>query len=203
MCYKNGSLTREEVRDRVAEGSWERFNALLDATPAGNGGRIGFFFREAEITPQGALGYHRFDATDALVAAFSPAEEVRAVVEGQFLSMRLHAANIGMRRFASVLVTGGASTNRRIAQVIANVFGVPVYTAQTANSASLGAAYRALHGYLCRQRGEFVPFREVTARAVPFSRVADPDPDAHRVYSEMLPRYSALEKRILQASPQK
>jgi len=29
LCYKNGSLTRERVRDAVAGGSWDAFNALL------------------------------------------------------------------------------------------------------------------------------------------------------------------------------
>lgn len=53
LCYKNGSLTREDVRDRVANKSWAQFNALLAGTKAGNDGNIGFFFKETEITPQG------------------------------------------------------------------------------------------------------------------------------------------------------
>jgi xylulokinase len=73
--------------------------------------------------------------------------------------MRLHASNIGMRQFSSILVTGGGSSNTNICKVVADVFGVPVFKAETSNSASLGAAYRALHGWLCQQRQAFVPFR--------------------------------------------
>ena len=39
--FKNGSLTRERIRDSSAAGSWEKFNELLKATPAGNNGKIG------------------------------------------------------------------------------------------------------------------------------------------------------------------
>jgi len=44
LCFKNGSLTREYVRDKYAGGSWEEFNRLLMKTPPGNSGRIGMFF---------------------------------------------------------------------------------------------------------------------------------------------------------------
>jgi xylulokinase len=53
VCYKNGSLTREDVRNRVAHGSWEEFEKLLAQGAPGNNGHIGFFFKEHEITPQG------------------------------------------------------------------------------------------------------------------------------------------------------
>ena len=39
--YKNGSLTRQEVRDRCAKGQWEEFDRLLDSTRPGNDGNIG------------------------------------------------------------------------------------------------------------------------------------------------------------------
>jgi len=44
LCYKNGSLTRELVRDDVADGTWERFEALVADTAPGNGGRLGLYF---------------------------------------------------------------------------------------------------------------------------------------------------------------
>ncbi|CDP19373.1 unnamed protein product [Coffea canephora] len=33
LWYKNGSLTREDIRNRCAEKSWEVFNKLLQQTP--------------------------------------------------------------------------------------------------------------------------------------------------------------------------
>ena len=34
-------MTRERIRNEVAEGNWDLFNQLLDSTPRGNFGNIG------------------------------------------------------------------------------------------------------------------------------------------------------------------
>jgi sugar (pentulose or hexulose) kinase len=120
------------------------------------------------------------------VAQLTAAEEVRAVIEGQFLSMRYHSNNIGISHFKSILATGGASKNKSITQVIADVFGVPVYTAQTANSAALGAAYRAMHGAKCAAEKHFVPLGTVLSRASPFMKIAEPNMRAHEVYKDVI-----------------
>jgi xylulokinase len=196
ICYKNGSLTRERIRDGHAGGSWKLFSEALKRTPAGNGGNIGFYFLEPEITPPvTATGISRFDG-HGRVADFPDDVEVRAVVEGQFLSMRLHGERVGIRP-RSVLATGGASANREIAQVLADVFGVPVWTGDQPNSASLGAAYRALHGWRCRQEGRFISFSEAMEGASSFRRGAEPDRKAGEIYREMEKRYGALEKRVM------
>ena len=41
FSWKNGSLTRERIRDESAGGSWDLFNQLLDSTPRGNFGNLG------------------------------------------------------------------------------------------------------------------------------------------------------------------
>ncbi|XP_023254552.1 xylulose kinase-like, partial [Seriola lalandi dorsalis] len=53
-----------------------------------------------------------------LVSSFSPQVEVRAVVEGQFLSRRVHAERLGYSIVPGtrVMATGGASSNRQILQ---------------------------------------------------------------------------------------
>ena len=196
IVYKNGSLTREAIRDAVAEGSWSRFEALLAKGVPGNGGSIGFYYKEPEITPPVLkTGTHRFGPDGRPCTAFAPEAEVRAVVEGQFLSMRLHSGNVGLKP-VQILATGGASANRSILQVMSNVFGVPVFTATQPNSAALGAAYRALHGWTCAAQGRFVPFAEVMKAAPPFTRAAMPDTKANAVYTAMLPVYAKLEKSI-------
>ncbi len=196
ICYKNGSLTREFIRDRHADGSWRVFGEMLRQTEPGNGGRIGFYVKEPEITPTILkTGVTRF-GSDGSPAAFSPPEDVRAVYEGQFLSMRLHGGNIGLRA-GRILATGGASVDKGLIGVMADVFGVPVVTAAKADTASLGAAYRAMHGWRCREARAFVSFADVMAGAPPFRKLADPDPAAHAVYSAMLPRYAELERRVV------
>ena len=197
ICFKNGSLTREAVRQAVGAPDWKAFNALVARTPPGNAGRLGFFVREPEITPpMFKTGTWRFDADGRPQTAFAPEMEARAVLEGQFLCMRLHGGRVGLTP-ASILATGGASANPAILRVLSDVLGVPVYTGDQANSAALGAAYRALHGWRSRKARRCVPFAEVVTSAPPFTRAVDPDPAAHAVYTALLPRYAALEAQLL------
>ncbi|XP_061821031.1 xylulose kinase isoform X1 [Nerophis lumbriciformis] len=196
LCFKNGSLTRERVRNRCAEGSWEVFSAALRETPLGNDGYIGFFFDVLEIMPR-AVGIHLFDADNNKVSTVSAQAEVRALVEGQFLSRRLHAELLGYSIIpgSRVLATGGASCNKDILQVLSDVFNAPVYTIDVSNSACLGSAYRAMHGLLDKSG---VSFFDVLKKAPEARLVATPQPTAQQVYNHMLKRFAQLEKRVLQ-----
>jgi len=196
LCYKNGSLTREFMRDQAAGGSWKTYTALLDSTEPGNGGRIGFYIRDPEITPPILkTGIWRFAADGRPVDRFEPAEDCRAVYEGQFLSMRLHGRNVGFEP-RRLLATGGASVDASLIRVMSDVFGTPVYVAGKSDSASLGAAYRALHGWQCAESRGWVPFSETLQQAPPFRKAAEPDMRAHAVYTAMLERYAALERQV-------
>jgi xylulokinase len=209
LCYKNGSLTRERVREAAAPGAdWAAFNAALAAQPPGNGGYFGFFIDAPEITPAiPKAGTRRFGpgssagAATPLTGPFpTPAHEARAVVEGQFLSMRAHGESIGIVRPRRLIATGGASANAAVLQVLADVFGAPVFTAAQSDSASLGAAVRALHGAEVAARGgKFVPVEELRAAAGGDSGLklaCQPRPAATAVYTAMLPAYLAAEKVV-------
>ncbi|CAK7344731.1 unnamed protein product [Dovyalis caffra] len=173
LCYKNGSLTREDVRNRCAEKSWEIFNTHLEQTPPLNGGKIGFYYKDHEILPPLPVGFHRYElqnftgtAVEGLnereVKEFDPPSEVRAVIEGQFLSMRAHSERFGMPSPPKrIIATGGASANVSILNTLASIFGCNVYTVQQPDSASLGGALRAAHGWLCSQKGSFVPIADL------------------------------------------
>ena len=78
----------------------------------------------------------------AFVAFQDPPANARAIVEAQALSMQRHSDWIGERP-RSVRVTGGASKNRGILQVLADVFDARIETLSVSNSAALGAALRA------------------------------------------------------------
>ncbi len=196
LVRKNASLMREHIRDLCAGRAWAQFNAHLQATPPGNLGRLGFYHRSPEITPPtDRTGIFRFDAQDRPVPELPSAADCRGVVESQFLCLRAHAAAIGLTP-ASLLVTGGASVNRLLVQIAADVFGTPALAGAQPDSAALGAAYRAWHGWLCRQRGEFVPFAEAVDGAPEFQVMARPDPAAAAVYRDLLPRYVKLENLI-------
>lgn len=68
LCYQNGSLTREFIRDQYANGDWKTFNSLLGQTSPGNMNQVGFYFTRPEITPNLATpGIWRFDANGKLL----------------------------------------------------------------------------------------------------------------------------------------
>ncbi|KAI9106710.1 hypothetical protein K1719_022238 [Acacia pycnantha] len=170
LVYKNGSLAREEIRNRFAEKSWVTFNKFLQRTPPLNGGKLGFYYKDHEILPPLPVGFHRYvienftgDTLDGLteheVQEFDAPSEVRAIIEGQFLSMRAHAERFGIPSPQRIIATGGASVNDSILSSIASIFGCDVYTVERpgTDSASLGAALRAAHGFVCREKGSFVP----------------------------------------------
>jgi xylulokinase len=64
------------------------------------------------------------------------------LLEGQFLNMKHHTDWIGIA-VDRIRLTGGASRNDGIAQIVADVFGAPVERLSIANSAALGAAILA------------------------------------------------------------
>ena len=95
----------------------------------------------AEIVPhvpEPGVVRQNLDAADANA-------NVRAVIEAQALSSRLHSAWMDVP-VTSLSVTGGASANEEILRVYANVHDCPAHRFQTTNSAALGAALRAWHG---------------------------------------------------------
>lgn len=72
LCFKNGSLTRERIRGSA---TWEEFGKLLDATPRGNFGNMGFFFDDQEILPFAAPGDYRWNAQGGKLNKF-PSEDI-------------------------------------------------------------------------------------------------------------------------------
>ena len=131
LCYKNGSVTRERIRDAVAEGQWDLFNQLLNSTPRGNFGNVGMYYDYPEITPHNLQGDYRYNKDNEKVAKFASNEvEARALIEGQFMAKRLHIEKMGFKIEANtrIVVTGGASVNDSILQILADVFNAPVFT---------------------------------------------------------------------------
>ena len=67
LCYKNGSVTRERIRNEEADGSWEYFNKLLNSTPRGNFGNIGLYYDYLEITPHNKKGDFRYNKANEML----------------------------------------------------------------------------------------------------------------------------------------
>jgi len=135
ICFRNGSLAREALRDELGA-DWSAFEKeALAATVDSAGRNLTLPFYGAEITPR-----HDFIKP---ITSFSdeptPALRIRSLLEGQFLNMKLHSEWMGVAT-ERIRLTGGASKNDGIAQLVADVFQAPVERLEVANSAALGAA---------------------------------------------------------------
>lgn len=187
LCFKNGSLARERIRNNCSEGSWEFFNQLLDSTPRGNFGNIGLYYNVQEIIPF-LCGDYRFNKAGDRIMKFTSLEvEVRALIEGQFIAKRAYAEDFGFifDKDTKILATGGASCNKAILQVMADVFNAPVYVADVINSAAVGSAYQAKIGLLEPES----TFEEITSSLPAPKLVCTPYPDAMEIYEPMVQRY--------------
>jgi xylulokinase len=178
ICFKNGSLAREQIKNRFGL-NWNEFSEILLSTPAGNQGRMMLPYFLPEITPL---------VLEPMVARFgglTPDDlqaNVRAVAEAQVMAMYLHSNWTGPRP-QRIVVTAGGSENRGLLNVFAQVFGTEAHSFEVKESAALGAALRAAH--CCQnKKGKAVTWEEL---AEPFLRqssaaVAFPDPRQVEVY---------------------
>ncbi|KAJ8970915.1 hypothetical protein NQ314_000965 [Rhamnusium bicolor] len=194
LCFKNGSLTRERIRNNCAEGSWDIFNQLLNSTPRGNFGNMGLYFDAQEILPF-LQGDYRFTKTTRVCKFTSLEVEVRAVIEGQFIAQRAYAEDFGFKigKDTKILATGGASENKALLQVLADVFNSPVYVQEAANSAMLGAAYNAKLGLLSKTTSH----SEVTSCLPEPELACEPYSDAADIYGPMVERYRSIIHHLL------
>lgn len=141
-CFSNGSLAREEIAKRFNL-SWDDFaTAILEKTKPGNGGNLLLPYFVPEITPRVLKAGARWFGSDAFVSGQDAAAAARAVVEAQAISMRIHSDWIG-EKMHTILVTGGASRNRGLLRVLADVFQATILPLSVANSSALGGALRA------------------------------------------------------------
>lgn len=177
LCYKNGGLARELVRDSLPSSpevltSWQKFDQIATLSPSlgqssdpSSPMKLGLFFPRPEIVPNVDAGTWRFlykSRTSALMVADEttwnhPEDDVRAIIESQFLSLRLRSRDLvesptgpnahlppQPRR---IYLVGGASRNAAIAKIAGEVLGgwEGVYRLDVGeNACALGAAYKAL-----------------------------------------------------------
>ena len=189
ICFKNGSLAREKVRDAYGL-DWKGFSEALRGTPPGNNGAIMLPYFETEIVPRVLEpGVRRFNLAEDDAAA-----NCRAVAEAQMMSMRIHSEWMGVRP-DRLYATGGASIDTDLLQVMADVHGCPVSRFTVTNSAALGAALRAAHGWL-RAEGKDPGWGAiVTGFCEPAGdSEIQPRSDAEAVYGPLMERYRACEK---------
>ena len=136
LCFRNGALARDVVRKEAACGDWAEFSAAIESSPPA----VNVFLpiEVDEITPKRQKG--------RIYACSMPhnLEMPRASVEGQILNIKIHSKWINCVA-KKIILTGGASQSDSIAQIVSDIFGLPVYRIVVSDSAALGAAMRAAH----------------------------------------------------------
>lgn len=139
ICFLNGSLAREALKDELGL-DWNTFdNTSLSETQDSTGKNLTLPFYGPEITPR-----HNFTAPVSkgsieFESGSNASLRVRALLEGQFLNMRLHSQWMEVKP-ERIRLTGGASKSHGIAQLVANIFQAPVERLEVTNSAALGAS---------------------------------------------------------------
>jgi xylulokinase len=193
-CFQNGSLARERVRKSLGL-DWTSFSEALDRTPPGIHIVLPWF--EPEITPAVPVpGVRRYG-----VSRTEPDAAIRALVEGQMMSMALHSQWMGVK-IDAIYATGGAATNRSILQTMADVFGADVYQFEVGNSAALGAALRAAHADISSRapRVEWDDLLRGFAEPIARTRL-EPDRWRRAWYRDWMQVYAACEAHALGRGP--
>lgn len=168
LCYCNGALAREELKDTLNNGKggdWSAFNqAALSSPIAGKStpsapAKLGIYFPLPENIPNVRAGTWRFTYDGQSIKETSegwniPHDDARSILESQALSMRLRSDPLleeagDKRQPRRLYVVGGGSKNEAIVEVMAQVLGAKegVYRLDVgSNACALGAAYLAAWG---------------------------------------------------------
>ncbi len=190
VCFANGSLAREKMRDELG-GDWAVFEDAAGC--AADGGNLMLPFFVPEITPPGAFGGPLRRGDDGFMRGENPAKQARAFLEGQFLNMRCHAGGEGTPP-ERILLTGGASRNAGIARVAADVLQAPVERLDSPDSAALGAAMIAA----CADGRDMAALESAYCRPVEGTRIV-PDVSLAAHYRDALGRFREFLRDVLAA----
>lgn len=211
LCYKNGALAREYVRDHHASKDWEKFNSLVQSTPTGNDGYMGFYFPLYEIIPTNVVGDYFFFNGKAVPSFPDSRYHPRAILESQLLSIKsrilsilphddpTHPDAVHLKR---LLLTGGSSANEVIRQMAADILDLDTYVAESKEGGTVGGALLAMYAWWKVQGGEghLEDMRAGLkgAQGDKFKLVAKPDADRAEVYDDMVGLYRKCEHRVVE-----
>ncbi len=191
ICFRNGSLAREALRDKLGL-NWSDFDqSALAKTRQAAGTNLMLPFFSSEITPRHDFSGPILQGSSAFESGQDPALHVRALLEGQFLNMRLHSRWMEVKT-ERIRLTGGASKNDGIAQLVADVFQAPVERLDVSNSAALGAALIAASA----SGFDLATLQAVFCKAAPGATLL-PDPELAPAFRNALTRFESLLESVI------
>ncbi|KAL3481792.1 putative D-xylulose kinase A [Aspergillus californicus] len=151
LCYKNGGLAREKIRDAINESPsstpnpsnpWSNFDTIAHKTPPlgqsspADPMKMGLFFPRPEIVPNLPPGQWLYDYTPTTKSLTesttweNPTDSARAIIESQLLSLRLRSRGLTVSPAPGipaqprrVYLVGGGSKNKTIAKIAGEILG--------------------------------------------------------------------------------
>ena len=184
----------------------EEIEKSLNESNPGNNGICGFFFEYPEISPEiNVSNFTLFlDKTgeEININKLTEKEIIRAVFESKAFLLKLALEKFGIKNIEKVIVTGGSSKCFGFLQIISDVFNCEIYKLDNAETAALGAALRAYHGYSCQKNKKVVNMQSV----IPFKKedynlIVKPRNEAHLAYREVLKQFSEGLEKLVQKYP--
>lgn len=190
LCTMNVTVATEAFRNLFG---WDhdRMNREISSVPAGADGLLFLPYLQGERTPnlpEGCGVLHGMNTSN-----LTPAHMARAAMEGVTLGMAY-----GLRRMESlglkpseIRLTGGGSKSPAWRQMVADIFGYPVVSMQSAEGAALGAAIQALAAASPNQS-----LADFSARCAPMAAGSRLEPRRDFDYESLLHQQNRLRQQI-------
>jgi xylulokinase len=190
LCTMNVTVATEAFRNLFG---WdhELMDREVSSVPAGSEGLVFLPYLQGERTPNlpdGCGVLHGMNTSN-----LTPAHMARAAMEGVTLGMAY-----GLRRMESlglkpseIRLTGGGSKSPAWRQILADIFGYPVVTMQSAEGAALGAAIQALAAATPNESLEIL-----SERCAPVAAESRLEPRRDFNYTALLDRQNQLRQQI-------
>jgi xylulokinase len=170
---------RDEMLQLPAAGAYERMTSWAAKSPVGSRGLLFLPYLVGERSPH--MDPRARGAFLGLSAHHDHGDVVRAVMEGVTFACRdafaaLQDTGANPQR---IVMAGGGSRSPFWRQMVADVFGLPVYALATTDQAAVGAALLAATGI-----GELDPV-ETAQRWALYGAVTEPNVGLHARYNEL------------------
>jgi xylulokinase len=190
LCTMNVTVATEAFRNLFG---WDhdRMNKEISDVSAGADGLIFLPYLQGERTPnlpEGCGVLHGMNTSN-----LTPAHMARAAMEGVTLGMAY-----GLRRMESlglkpseIRLTGGGSKSPAWRQILADIFGYPVVTMQSAEGAALGAAIQALAA-----ASPSASLENLSDRCAPIAQGSRLEPRTTFDYTSLLETQNHLRQKI-------
>jgi xylulokinase len=191
LCTMNVTLATNACRTMFG---WDhdRMDREITSVPAGADGLLFLPYLQGERTPN--LPQASGSLHGMTVSNFTPAHMARAVTEGVTLNMTYglrRMESLGLKVEGGIRLTGGGSRSKVWRQILADAFGHPVVTMQSAEGAALGAAIQAAAAANPRES-----LADTARRCSPVDESSRMEPDRSSPYPAILERQNELRTRL-------